>query len=74
MMRGHGASVSHAGGMKACSRWLSGVTPPDNRINMNCTPVGVPAIAVYGINPMARITNPSGLLISILPHHFPTQD
>ncbi|MDZ4816582.1 MAG: hypothetical protein SGI71_09985 [Verrucomicrobiota bacterium] len=37
---------SHAGGMKACSRWLSEVTPPDDKINMNRTPAGVPANGV----------------------------
>ncbi|MDZ4816143.1 MAG: hypothetical protein SGI71_07740 [Verrucomicrobiota bacterium] len=41
--------VPHAGGMKACSRWLSEVraTPPDHQINMNRTPAGVPAISGY---------------------------
>ncbi|MDZ4816617.1 MAG: hypothetical protein SGI71_10160 [Verrucomicrobiota bacterium] len=42
--------VSHAGGMKACSRWLSEVTPPDHRIHTSRTPAGVPAISVYVID------------------------
>ncbi|MDZ4814981.1 MAG: hypothetical protein SGI71_01790 [Verrucomicrobiota bacterium] len=33
--------------MKACSRWLSEVTPPDHQINMKRTPAGVPATFVY---------------------------
>ncbi|MDZ4814773.1 MAG: hypothetical protein SGI71_00735 [Verrucomicrobiota bacterium] len=45
--------VFHAGGMKACSRWLSEVTPPDYQINMNRTPAGVPA----KIRPGHRHTN-----------------
>ncbi|MDZ4816033.1 MAG: hypothetical protein SGI71_07175 [Verrucomicrobiota bacterium] len=42
--------VSHAGGMKACRRWFSKVTPLDHQINMRRTPAGVPAISVYAID------------------------
>ncbi|MDZ4815422.1 MAG: hypothetical protein SGI71_04055 [Verrucomicrobiota bacterium] len=44
--------VSHAGGMEACSRWLSKerATPPDRQITMKRTPAGVPAISVYVID------------------------
>jgi hypothetical protein len=38
------SAIPDARGIKACSRWLSGATPPEPNIRFIGTPAGVPAL------------------------------
>jgi hypothetical protein len=47
------------GGVKACSRWLSNATPPDNRNrNITRTPAGVPADRRHALHPHQLALSP----------------
>jgi hypothetical protein len=45
----------HPGGMPACSRWLSGATPPERNARESRTPAGVPAIPSGAAVSLARV-------------------
>jgi len=45
------ASTHDAGGIPACSRWLSGAIPPENHAYITRTPAGVPAIHHHALDP-----------------------
>ncbi len=45
------APTHDAGGIPACSRWLSGATPPENHAHTKRTPAGVPAIHHHALDP-----------------------
>lgn len=46
-----GNPIPDAGGIQACSRWLSVAIPPDNGSQPKRTPAGVPANPHYGLDP-----------------------
>ena len=58
--------VFHAGGMAACSRWLSAATPPENGCNL-LHPSGMPACFIFRCPSFSLAPLPGCILYFVVP-------
>jgi hypothetical protein len=56
----------HAGGMAACSRWLSAATPPENDCNL-LHPSGMPACFIFRYPSFSLAPLPGCILYFVVP-------